>query len=268
MSRKISPVALIVLLMVMASRGETQLTQLFHHGKGDPLPPDPAPQASDLNADQVVARYLAARGGEQRLKGIRTVKMTGTRETDFTLPITIVIAPGRFSRRVTQGSQVALWNVVDGQTNWEINQRSGIVKPTPMPAKSAARYHRLADPQGPLVDARAKGNKIEVVGKQPLNGSPVYKLEVTSPDGAESYYYLDAKTFLPRRMVSSQYFAQVDEDYDVEVFYGDYRDVGGMKFPFKETTNAPEAHFSQTITWDKIELNQPIDDAAFRAPKS
>src|SRR3954470_3131506 len=116
MNRKTLPMILIVFLM--ACRGETQLSQLFHHG-GDPLPPDPAPQASDLTADQLLAKYVAARGGEQKLKSIQTVKMTGNWEADATVPITVFIAPGRYSRRIAQGSTVTMWNVVDGQTTWE-----------------------------------------------------------------------------------------------------------------------------------------------------
>lgn len=261
MSRKISPLALI--LFLLACRGETQF---FQHG-GDPLPPDPAPQASDLNADQLLAKHVAARGGAAKLKGLQAVKMTGTWEADATVPITVFIAPGRYSRRIAQGSQVTMWNVMDGQTHWELNPRNGIVKPKPMSDKSAARFRRLADPQGPLVDAKAKGNKVEMVGKQPLKGAQVYKIKLTTPDGTVSYYYLDASTFLPHRVVTTQYVPQLNKNIDTEVVYGDYRDVGGVKFPFKEAANAPEANFSQTITWAKIELNLPVDEAAFKAPK-
>jgi hypothetical protein len=261
MLRKISPLALIALMM--ACRGETQL---FKHG-GDPLPADPAPQASDLNADQLLAKSAAARGGDQKLQSLQTVKMTGTWQASSTVPITVFIAPGRYSRRIADSSTVTMWNVVDGQTNWELNPRNGIVKPKPMAEKSAARFRRLADPQGALFNAKAKGNKVEVVGKMPLKGAPVYKLKLTSPDASVSYYYLDAKTFLLRRILGTQYVPQLDKNIDIEVVYEDYRDVGGVQFPFQETANAPEANFSQTITWDKIVLNQPVDEAAFKAPK-
>jgi len=262
MSRKISLLALVVLLL--ACKGESQL---FHHGN-DPLPPDPAPQPSDLSADQVVAKYVAARGGEEKFKSIKTLKMTGTWEADTTAPVTVYVAPGRYSRRIGQGSQVTMMSVVDGQTAWEINTRNGIVKPTPMSADSAARFRRLADPQGgALVNAKAKGNKVEMVGKQPFKGAQVYKLKVTTPDGTVSYQYIDTKTFLTRRVLNSQYVPQLNKSIGIEVLHEDYRDVGGLKFAFKETANAPEANFSQTFSWDKIEINQPVDEAAFKAPK-
>jgi hypothetical protein len=263
MNRKIWTLALI--LSVAACRASE--TQLFHHS-GSALPPDPAPQASDLTIDQLLAKYVAARGGEQKLKGLQSIKMTGTWEADSAVPATVWIAPGRYARRIAQGAQVTMINVVDGQTSWELNPRKGIVKPTPMPAKDTARFRRLADPQGPLFDAKAKGDKIEVVGKQPLKSAQVYKIKVTSADGTVNYYYLDAKTFLPLRALGSQYVPQLDKNIGIEVSYGDFRDVGGVKFPFREAASAPEANYSQTLTWDKIEINQPLDESAFKPPKS
>jgi hypothetical protein len=257
---------MILIVFLMACKGETQLSQLFHHG-GDPFPPDPAPQASDLNADQLLAKHAAARGGEQKLQAIKSVKMAGTWEANTAVPITVNIAPGRYSRRIAEGSQVTMWNVVDGQTHWEVNPRNGITKPKPMSDKDAARFRRLASPAGPLVGAKAKGNKVEVVGKQPLKGAQVYKLKLTTPDGTVSYFYIDAKTFLLRRVLNTQYVPQLDKNIETEILYSDYRDVDGVKFPFKEEANAPEANFSQTITWDKVELNQPVDEAAFKAPQ-
>jgi hypothetical protein len=262
MKHKIWTLALI--LSVAACRASE--TQLFHHS-GSPLPPDPAPQASDLTADQLIAKYIAARGGEQKLKSLQSVKMKGTWEADSAVPITVWIAPGRYSRWIAQGPQVSMINVVDGQTSWELNPRNGIVKPTPMSDKSTIRFRRLGDPRGPLVDASAKGNKVEVVGKMAWKGAQVYKLKVTYSDGTVSHIYLDGQRFLPVRVWNTQYAPQLNKNIDIEQIYGDYRDVGGVKWPFKETANAPEANFSQTITWDKIELNLPVDDSAFKPPK-
>ncbi|HBL31649.1 MAG TPA: hypothetical protein DD490_32910 [Acidobacteria bacterium] len=263
MNRKIFPLTLILLLTAC----KASETQLFHK-KPEPMAPDPAPQASDLNADQLIARYLTARGGEPQLKSITTVRMTGTwTRDDNTSPITVLISPGRFLRRIAQGAEVTSINAIDGPSAWQLNPRNGIVKPTPMSAKDEVRFRRLADPQGPLVDAKAKGNKPEVVGRMTWNGTPVYKLKLTFSDGDATYYYLDAKSFLPIRVVGSQYVPQLNKNIDIELTYQDYRNVGGVKWPFQEKARSPEINFSQSITWAKIEVNQPLDAAAFKAPK-
>lgn len=252
------------------------------HPSMPPLPPDPKPQASDLTADQLIARSEAARGGEQKLKAIQSVKMTGTWATQQApsphmmgggglispSPVTVMIASGRYLRRIEQGKGVPMVKAIDGQATWELNAPKGILKPLPMVAKDAARFRHLADPQGPLVNAQAKGNKVEVVGKMAWKSSQVYKLKVTFRDGGVNYVYLDAKSFLPVRMVTTLYIPQSDKEIDIEFTYEDFRDVNGVKWPVVERANAPEGNLVQNITWDKVEVNTPLDEAAFKGPRS
>jgi hypothetical protein len=265
MKRKIWP--LLTIMALMACRPSE--TQLFPHHSPDPLPPDPAPQASDLTADQLIAKYEAARGGEPKLKAIQSVKMTGSWSANVgsSSTITVLITPGHYLRRIAQGADVTMMSSVDGAATWEVIPRNGITKPTPMSAKDAARFRHLADPQGPFVDAKAKGNKVEVIGKQPWRDSQVYKLKVTYADGGASNVYLDARSFLPVRIVNNLFVAQLNKNIDSESVYQDFRDVNGVKWPFTEKVNVPEANFTQAITWSKIEVNQPLDASAFKAPK-
>lgn len=235
------------------------------------LEPDPTPQASDLTAEQLIAKSNAARGGEQRLAAVQFVKLTGQWSTNAAKarPVTVMIAPGNYLRRIELASGPPSIKAIQGQESWEINPQNNVLKPAPMLARDASRFRRLADPQGPLVNPQAKGNKIEVIGKHAWRTFQVYKLKVTYPDGGVGYLYLDAQSFLPVRSVGTMYVAQVDEDADLEILYEDYRDVDGVKWPFKETSFAPQARFTQTISWDKVEIDrQPLDESVFAAPKS
>lgn len=264
MERKIWPMTLILWLLV------SHATEGQRHSGPSNMPPDPTPKPSELNASQLLTKHYAAHGGEQKLKAVQSVKMMGTWETNqgTSSPVTLLIAPGRYLRRIEkQGSGGVSIKAVDGPTAWEISPQFGLSKPTPMVARDAARYRRLADPQGPLVNAPAKGNKIEVVGKMPWRDTQVYKLKVTFRDESVSYYYLDARSFLLVRVVSKLYLHQLNKDIDLEQIFQDYRDVNGVKWPFVEKVNAPEANFIQTLTWKSIEVNKPLDPAAFKAPK-
>lgn len=255
MTRKLWPIALLLALTACHSSA--------------PMEPDPAAQTSDLTAEQLIEKFIAARGGQEKLAGIQVVKMTGTFSTGQTSPspVTVTIAPGHYLRRIEQGSGSASIKGVNRESAWQSNAQSG--KTEAMPPKDAARFRRLADPQGPLFDHQGKGNKVEVIGKLPWRETQVYKLKVTFRDGGVNHIYLDEKSFLPVRVVTTLYVAQADADIDLELLYEDYRDVEGVKWPFKETANAPEAGFTQTISWDKIEVNrQPLDESMFTAPKA
>lgn len=265
MKRRLS--TLTAVLMLLACR----VSEAQHgHPPTPPLPPDPPSQPADLTADQVITKSNAARGGEQKLRGIQSVRMAGTWETNMisSSPITLTIAPGRYLRRTDVKPGVVMIKAVDGDATWEVTPQMKIVNPTPMPDKEAARFRRLADPQGPLVDAKAKGNKIEMLGKMPWRDSTVYKLRVTFKDGGVNYVYIDAKSFLPVRTVNTMYVPQVDRDVVIEFTYSDFRDAGGVKWPFEEKALAPDIHFTHTIAWNKIEVNKPVDQAAFKMPKT
>jgi hypothetical protein len=253
MNRKLWPLALLVALTACGP---------------SPMPPDAAHQPSDLTADQLIARYQAARGGEQKLQGIQSARMTGTwgRTANSPIPITVMIAPGRYLRQIGRGASLHSVKTVDGSTTWELGPEVGISKPELMVAEDAARFRNLADPQGPLVNAPAKGNKVEVIGKLPWQGSQVYKLKVTFPDKRVNYFYLDAQSFLPVRVVSTLYLPQIGREIDLEHIYQDYRDINGVKWPFTEKANAPQGRVAQVTTWKKIEVNPPLDESAFKMP--
>jgi zinc protease len=235
-----------------------------------PMAADSALEASDLTADELIARAMTARGGEEKLRGLHSVKLTGTLTTREagSSPTLVVIEPGRYLRRIEQGAGGSMIHAVDGQATWEVNPRNGITEPKTMSAKDAARFRRFADPQGPLVNHQGKGNQVKVLGRMSWNGAQVYKLEVTFPDGGIHYLYLDGTSFLPVRMVHKLYVAPLDKDIDVEFSYSDFREVDGVKWPFKEEGDAPEVNFRQSISWDKIETNLPSDSSLFQMPKS
>jgi hypothetical protein len=229
---------------------------------------DPAPQASDLTVDQLIAKYVAARGGEQKLRGLHALRMTGkiTTVEIADRPVLVAIAPGRYLRRIEQDASSTLINAVDGATGWEVSPRRGVRAPTPMSAQDTARFQHLADPQGPLFDSAAKGDKIEMTGRQPWRDTQVYKLKVTFRDGGVNYYYLDARSFLPVRIVSGMYIPPLGRDIAVEFGYRDFRAVDGVQCPFAEEASAPEVSFKQTISWDKVEVNPPLDESLFKMP--
>jgi hypothetical protein len=260
MTHKSLPLALI--LAFLACRPSETATRQ----PSSKLAPDAAPVASDLTAEQLIEKYETARGGKEKLSGLHAVKMTGTMVTRevASAPTTLILASDRYLRRIEQGPNVTMIHVVDGTTAWEVNPRNGIVKPTPMSAQDAARFRHFADPRGPLVGAAAKGNKVEVVGRQAWRNSQVYKLKITYGDGSVHSLYLDSQTFLPVRLVSSLYVPPLHRDIDVEFVYSDFRDVEGVKWPFAEEGSAPEVNFKQTLTWTKIEANPPLDDSAFK----
>jgi hypothetical protein len=121
-----------------------------------------------------------------------------------------------------------------------------------------------SDFDGPLVDYQSKGNKIEYIGKDEVDGKPAEKLKLTTKSGEVRTYFLDASTFLLMKWEGIR--KNDDKEIPVESFFRDYREVNGIKFSFEIDTDSPGSAQSQKLAIDKIELDVPLDDSRFAKP--
>ena len=138
---------------------------------------------SAQTVDEIVAKNLAAKGGADKLKGIQTMRLTGTISArDMTAPFTISSKRPNLARQETQMQGVSMVRGFDGTTPWMM--MSGQVREITGPEAQATREQ--ADFDSPLVDYRAKGNTVELVGPETVDGVKVYHLKVTTKAGASA----------------------------------------------------------------------------------
>jgi hypothetical protein len=223
--------------------------------------------ASAQTIDELVARHIAARGGRDALAAVRTVRMAGRaiagpgrearvrRET---------ARPGRIRTEfVFQGTTgVYAW---DGTAGWRISPLDGALDPEPLGEDAAALAAEQADFDGPLVDWKAKGNAVELLGQDPQPDGPAQKLKVTLKTGAVRYLWLDATTGL---LVRSELARKLrGRDLTFETVFGDYKETGGVRFPRKVETGVRGRPQRLRIVVDSVETNVPIDDSRFSFPR-
>jgi len=121
-----------------------------------------------------------------------------------------------------------------------------------------------SDGDGPLVDYKAKGSKVELVGKEDSDGKPVYRLKISCKSGDVRSYLIDAATFLTTKWEGTRKVG--DQNLPWECALSDYREVGGLKFPFKIDQGSPGTQYQQTLTVVKVDINPKIDDSHFAKP--
>ena len=122
-----------------------------------------------------------------------------------------------------------------------------------------------ADFYGHLVDYKEKGNTIEYLGHDTVDGDDAYRLKVTLKNGDIVYYYLDPETFLEIRTETTQFIhGSVRESFSE---MGSFKLVNGVYFPFAmESGNPRSPGETSKITIDKIEANVPMDASEFKMP--
>jgi outer membrane lipoprotein-sorting protein len=155
--------------------------------------------------------------------------------------------------------------VYDGKSSgWMINPFIETKDVQPLPPEELRTITDESDFDGPLVDYKAKGNQIELVGKEKLDDKPVYRLKLTNKNGDVRFYFFDASSFLLLKWDGVRKTG--DQEIPWESFFSDYREVQGLKYPFRIDQGSPGTDIKQTLNAEKIEINPRIDDFRFTKP--
>jgi len=216
-------------------------------------------------ADELIAKSNAARGGLDKMKAVQSIRMKGrmTMGPGLEVPITIEMKRPRNARMEFTLQGMTGVQAYDGQQAWGISPM-GSQKPEPLPPEMAKDLDNQADIDGPLVDYKAKGHQVELVGKEKVEGSDAWKLKVTLKSGDVQYIFLDADSYLEIRNESKRTIR--GSEMELETTVGDYKEVGGLLFPYSIQSGARGRPEKQSFAFESIEINPAIDDARFKMP--
>jgi outer membrane lipoprotein-sorting protein len=223
------------------------------------------PDETPLTADQIIQKHIEALGGTAKLNAIQTLVVTGKASIlgQTEAPLTIrVKRPNLLRLEMTfQGKKVV--QAFDGTAAWTLNPLV-----SPEPKQSSDEDTRAAQESsdfigGNLVDYKSKGNTVELVDKEDIEGIAVYKLKITKKSGSVEYDYLDVKSFLPVRTEGRR--TQLGQAILYESKIADYKPVEGVLMPFslKQMVNG---RLAMEITIDKMDANVAVDEAIFKLP--
>ena len=221
---------------------------------------------ADLTVDEILAKNFAAKGGVEKLKALKSVRLSGKMALGGGMEAPFELTKKRpemmrvdFTVQGMTGSQA-----YDGSMGWMVMPFMGKKDAEPMSEDMQKEAKREADFDGPTWDYKAKGNTVELVGKADIEGTPAYKLKVTTKDGTDTLLYIDAETFLEvkaeaKRKVQGQ-------EVESETTFGNYQEFEGLLFPMSIEMKAKGAPAGQTITVEKVELNPTLADDMFKMP--
>ena len=245
-----------------------------HHGASHPgsMPPvlesdapahteakaAPAPAAGPT-ADEIAERYLTAVGGADAIRKINTRVQKGTifaggRDT----PIEVITKAPNKRISITHMGNGESYTAYDGTAGWLGN--------TGRPAREMS----AAESGASSLDAEfALALRLKEVFPQlrrtrpeEIGGMECDTLIGSGPGRPTARLYFDKKTGLLVRMV--RYAETPVGRMPTQIDYADYRDVDGVKVPFRWTLSRPNGRF--TIQVLETKTNAAVDDAKFAKP--
>jgi len=224
-------------------------------------------------ADDLVAKNLEARGGADKLAAINSYVTKGeVREPgDFKLAYEetrtrLDPATDRSAVRINMAIQgLTLIQAYDGTGGWRVNPFEGRKDAEKMGADDARALADEALIEGPLLASRAKGSRIEYLGREDVDGTDAYKLRVTQNDGTVFTYFLDPDVYLEIKVVEQRTLRGAEQETETDL--GDYERVAGVYFPFSIASGPLNAKDQQIITVKTADANIAVDPAIFAMPK-
>jgi len=225
----------------------------------------PAPPAAktELTAEEIVARTIEERGGLEKLRSIQTLRESGHVTAGANRGARVTRErkrPGRMRLEFTvQG--VTSVQVFDGQHGWRMSPLEGHIVPQPLPEEVEDEAAEEADIDGPLIDWKAKGHKVEYAGRETINDNETYKLKVTRNSGPILHIYVDVESF--RRVRAESIKLVRGRTVQVQVSYMDHRRTDGILFPHLIEVEAVGRPQKLRVVVDTVEINPPLDDERF-----
>jgi outer membrane lipoprotein-sorting protein len=249
---------------------------------------DSTSSVANLTAEQVIEKNVAARGGLQAWRAVRTLSMSGKMDAggneSSTRPVQGVKTGGvqlprrpaeqaqlpfRLELKRTRKSRMELdfrgqtaVQVYDGTNGWKLRpflNRHQVELFTPDEMKAVAVQ---SDLDGPLVDYAAKGTKVELEGTEKVEGNDTYRLKLIFKNGQSQRVWVNAKTFLETKIDGTP--RRLDGKYHtVEVYYRDYRAVNGLTMPYVMETKVEGVKQTEKIEIEKIAVNPQVEDSRF-----
>lgn len=231
--------------------------------------------ASGQTVDEVIDKYMVARGGKEKLNSIKSIYMEGNREMmGNEVAVKVTKEQGKLSRtEFEMGASNGFMLVTDkGAWNYFPMRMEEAKK---VPDDVLPGLQTELDIAGPLVDYVTKGHKAELMGKDSVDGEACYKIKLTTKTGKEIIYWIDKTTYLViqsstkgggmfggRRKAENSAPAEPSE---VFTMYRDYKAVDGIMFAHSiEMKNPNGSNGNGGTTFDKIELNKPVDEKLYQ----
>lgn len=224
------------------------------------------------SADEIIEKHLAASGGRAAYAKITSRTSVGT--LNLTTPVgdlsgTIEIDAKKPNKTRTLvkidatalgGGQIVQDQRFDGTTGYVLDSFQGNrdIEGGQLEALKAGSF------PSPLLNYKEIGTTVALDEKEKVSGGDAFVLRLTPKSGPATRVYIDATTFMLVKTVATINVPQLGGDIEQVVEFSDFRDVDGLKLPFKMKSTNPAQTINIAMT--TITHNATIDDASFAKP--
>jgi len=213
--------------------------------------------AQAQTVDDVINKHITALGGKENINKIQNMIAEGSLNIQGTdIAVTLTQVHNKLARQDINAMGMTGFDMLTDKEGWTYMPFQGMQKPEPKTADDVKESQSDLDIAGPLVDYAAKGHKVELLGKEDVDGTECYKIKVTLAGGKDETYYIDPASNMIIRIKKIQ--KANGQEQEIQSDFSDYKEVGGVKMA--HSIGLPFG----TMLLSSIKVNQTIPDSAFK----
>ena len=222
--------------------------------------------AKAQTADDIINKYFEAMGGKEKLKAVKSLQIESSLEVmGNDAPTNRYWLDGKAYKNETEFSGQKIIQCVTDTGGWSVNPMAGQTSPEPIPDE-VRKAAKIQTHVYPLLDFASRGDRVELLGRDSVNGVNAYKVKFTSRDSVEILFYFDPSTYYIAKVVVIG--TMQGQDATTMIEFSNYQKTDfGVMFAMTEKITLPQG-ITLTLTNKKIDINKEIDPNIFVMPKS
>ena len=215
-------------------------------------------------ADEIINKHIDAIGGKETINKIKSqVIHSEISVMGSTLTSISTVLVGKGFKNVANFNGQEIIQCITPTGGWMINPLAGQTDAQALPDDQVKAAQSTLDAGGDLFSYKAKGSKVELAGRETVEGVNTHKLKLEDKAGQSIFYYIDPTTYYILKRESTVNVG--GQDVTAVSTFSNYKKTDiGLFIP--HTTNTNQG-FEMTITVNKVEYNTEIDPKIFAMPK-
>jgi hypothetical protein len=209
--------------------------------------------------EEIVKTYSTAMKYD-KLAGVNSIKITGKMSAmGMEMPMVMFMKNPNKVKVVISFNGQEMVSVFDGEKGYTISPMTGSSDPVELTGDQLAQIQEKSAFKNELLNYFKKG-QLTLEGQENVNDKPAFKLKAnvgTSP----IYMFLDKASYM--LVKTSSTVDQMGTSMNVDSYMTDYVDIDGVVMP-KKTTAMANGMEAGVITFDKVEVNIPMEDSVFK----
>jgi hypothetical protein len=209
--------------------------------------------------DEIVKNYSSAMKTD-KMANVTSIKITGKMSAmGMEMPMVMFMKnPNKIKVTYSFNGQDMV-SVFDGEKGYMINPMTGSSTPVELTGEQLKQVQNNNAFKNELL-SYFKDGKLTLEGQENVNDKPAFKLKATAGT-TPIYMFLDKGSYM--LVKTSTTVDQMGTSMNVDSYMTDYVDIDGVVMP-KKTTAMANGMEAAVISFDKIEVNIPMEDAVFK----